>query len=360
MEKKDVDKIPNISYSAWQQYLTCGFSYFIGRVLRYEPLQKSSALIFGSAIDDAFNELLLTGNVKSAKTLFKKQIKPLFKTDSYYFFKGDFDYDILTDTQIQIGLDYLTELDYKGTLDLEVLHKTIFTKIYENGNDYTCITKNQQLFVSCISAMSLKQKGIMMIDAYVDKVLPQIDEVISVQRPTQNRVGFIDIEIKLKGHGNVTADHKTASRAYTQAQVDNSAQLAIYDKEAKNGQAAYIVFEKNVKKNKQQECSVCGFNGNGLRHKTCPDESKGKRCCGDWYVTISPEIGVQILVGDVNKKFQETVFRSLESVEEAIHKKCFPMNIEACANQFGKPCQFIDYCHNGSAKKLKKRPPRKG
>lgn len=343
-----------VSYSSWDRYLTCPKMYEIEKILNYRPIQQSSALIFGGAVDGALNHLLEKDDIDGAKALFKKQIKSLFKTKSFYFFKGDFDYDLLTEKQITIAEDYLKELEYEGTLDIVTLHSTLFKKILENGNDYGVITANQQLFISCISAMSLKQKGLMMIDAYVDKILPQIEKVISVQKPTKDRPGFLDLEIVLKGIGKVTADHKTASRMYTQAQIDYSPQLLLYDREAGNNQIAYIVLGKNVKKNTEKTCSVCGFNGNGLRHKTCPNEPGGSRCGGEWEVMITPEIETQILVGDVDKDMQETVIRSMESVDKAIENKAFPLNLNACANQYGKPCPYIDYCHKGSASKIKK------
>lgn len=349
------NKIKTVSFSSWNTYLTCGMMYNIEKVLGYEPIQKSSALVFGSAIDAAFNELLTSGDVDKAKSIFKSKIKVLLKKTDHYFFKEDFDFDLLTEKQCNMALDYLTELKYNGTLDIVILHKTLFEKIEENSRDYSVITNNQQLFVSCISTMSLKQKGLMMIDAYVEKVLPEIEEVISVQRATKNRAGFIDCEVKLKGFGVVTADNKTASRMYTQDQIDYAYQLLLYDKETGNNQIAYIVLGKNVKKNTEKTCNKCGFNGNGLRHKTCPDEVNKVRCNGEWDVLISPEIEVQILVGDVNTQLQDTLLKSIEGVEDAIDKKAFPMNLNACPNQYGKPCPYIDYCHKGSAKKMKKR-----
>lgn len=347
-------KTKKISYSSWDKYLTCPQMWFIEKVLGYEPKQKSSALIFGGGIDESLNHLLEHNDIDVAKTMFKKYIKCLLKTTKYYFFKADFDYDLLTEKQIKIAEDYLKELDYEGTLDIVTLHKTLYGKIMDCGNDYSVISENQQLFVSCISTMSLKQKGLMMIDAYVEKVLPQIEKVISVQEPTKGRPGFLDIECILKGIGKVTADHKTAARISTHANVESDPQLLLYDFEAKNKQVAKIVLGKNVKKNTTKTCSVCNFNGNGLRHKTCP-EMKGKvRCDGEWDVSISPEIEIGIFVGDVNKEIQATVLKSIASVEDAIEKEAFPFNTKSCANQFGKPCPYIDYCHKGSAKKMKK------
>jgi hypothetical protein len=339
--------------------------YFIERKLNYEELQKSSALVFGVGIDEALNYLLETFrdgelDIEGAKTMFKTSIKCMFKSTEHYFFKADFDFDIITEKQAQIGLDYLAELDYDGTLDIEVLHTMLFKKIIENKKDYSVITKNQQLFISCVSTLSLKQKGIMMIDAYVEKVLPRIEKVISVQRETENRSGFIDIELELKGFGRVTADHKTASNMNRNNNIEYAPQLLLYDYEANNKQIAYIVLGKNVMKNTEKTCSVCGFNGNGLRHKTCPNEpTPKKRCDGAWDIMITPEIDIDIRVGDVNEKLQDVVLRSITSVEKAVHLEAFPLNLESCPNQFGKPCPYKDYCHNGSAKKMKKKKPRK-
>lgn len=348
-----------ISYSAWECYMTCGMKYYITRVLGWEVKQKSSALVFGSVIDDALNHLLETNDIEGAKKIFKDGIKCLYKSTDYYFFKGDFDYDLLTDRQIDLGLEYLKELDYEGSLDLESLHKALYKQILSNGNDYQAITQNQQLFLSCISTMSLKQKGLMMIDAYVEKVLPKINKVVSVQRATKLRPGFLDIEIDLKGHGMVTADHKTAGRMYDQSKIDHAWQLFIYDKEVNHGKVCYIVLGKTLRKNAQKTCRSCGFNGNGSRHITCPDESTGSRCYGEWEIVITPEIDIQVMVADVNKAEQETVLKSIESVEKAIDAKVFPMNLNSCPNQFGKPCEVMDFCRTGCTAKLQKRKERK-
>lgn len=354
-----MDKPKTISYSSWNNYLTCGMKYKIEKILGYEPLLTSSALIFGGAIDDALNELLINNDIDKAKSLFKDKIKCLYKSADYYFFKGDFDYDILTEKQIDLGLNYLKELNYKGTSDLETIHKMLFKKVYDHSNDYHCLSENQRLILSCISTMSLKEKGIMMIDAYVEKILPQIEEVISVQKETKDRNGFIDLEVKLKGYGNVTADNKTAARMYKQSDVDYSPQLLIYDKECNNKQIAYFVLGKTIKKNKEKKCKSCGFSVKGGSHTTCNNEISGKRCKGEWEVFITPEIDVGIFVSDVNENVQKKVLDSLKSVEDAIYKEAFPMNLNSCPNQFGKPCPYIEFCDKGNTDKMKKRKARK-
>jgi len=318
-----------ISYSSWDKFLTCGFMYKIEKILKYEPKQKSSALVFGSAIDEGCNDLLLGKDAEVVKENFIKNIKKLYKTDSYYFFKNDFDYDLLTEKQEQLALGYLKDLDYEGTLDIQTIHKTLFNKIMDNGKDYSVISKSQQLFISCISTMSLKQKGLMVFDAYVKKILPQIKEVISVQSELKTMPGFLDIKAKLLDDEIYILDNKTSSGLYSEDRILNASQLMIYAKDENVDNIGYIVMNKNVKKNTEKTCISCGFNGNGLRHKTCPNEIDSMRCNGDWEVFITPEIEMQILLGKVDKKKQSITFESIKSVEESIKNNIYPMNLNS-------------------------------
>lgn len=344
-----------ISYSAWDKYLACPKMYEIEYILGYRPKQTSSALIFGSAFDSGLNILNKTKDYDKAQKVFIDALRPLIKTTKYYFFKGDFDYDLLTDKQIEIANQYLQELEYEGNLEIDMIHKQLFDKIIQNGNKYSILTDNQQLLLSLISAMSLKQKGLLMYDAYIKNILPKMKKIHSIQRKTLNRPGCGDLEAEYKDEGKLTFDIKTSSRPYPDAKIAFAPQLLLYDLEFDNGKIGYIIFIKQIRKNTTKHCKVCKFNGTGGRHKTCNNEIKGVRCGSEWDIFINPEAEIQVLIADVDKDLQKTVLGSITEVEQAIDKGIFPRNLNTCPNHFGKPCPYIEYCHKGSAKNLIKK-----
>lgn len=347
-----------ISYSSWELYLSCAKMYEIEKILGYRPKQKSSALVFGSAFDEAINILNKKGDIDKAKEVFKAGLRPLIKTTKYYFFKADFDYDLLTDTQIEIANKYLKELEYEGNLDIDMIHKQLFTKIVDNGNNYSVLSENQQLLISLISTMSLKQKGLLMFDTYIKDILPKIKKVHSIQRKITHRPGILDLEADYEDQGKITFDIKTSAKLYSDSKIYNAPQLLIYDLETKNNKIGYIVFVKQIKKNTTKHCKICKFNGTGKKHKTCFNEIQGVRCGGEWDIYINPEAIIQVLIGDVDKDLQKTVIGSMTEVENAIEKGVFPRNLNTCPNHFGKPCSYIEYCHKGSAKNLIKIQPK--
>ena len=345
-----------ISYSSWGNYLTCPRKYEIEKVEGYEPKLKSSALVFGSAFDDAVNDLVINGDLDKANRILIDGIKCLVKNTDHYFFKNDFDYDLLTKEQDDMAVSYLeNELNYQGPHSYETLHEILMKYVYNAGNDYNILSENQQLFLSFISTMSLKQKGYMMLEAFQRELIPSLESIEGVQVELSSRRGFIDIIANIKGHGRCIIDVKTTSRAYTQDQLDFSPQLSIYSDDQKIDKVAYFTVVKNLNKNITKVCSECDYNGTGKRFKTCDNVINGKRCNGKWEVSINPEVVTQMMIDDINVKYRDIVIKSLNSVDDAIDKKVFPMNLQSCANQYGKPCPYSAYCVSGDTKDIKKR-----
>lgn len=303
-----------ISYSAWKKYHTCPkyFDFHYNEKLR--PIGTSSALVFGVAIDEALNALLLE----------KKDPLPVFQE----FFKFENMKDVVWDDR-----DFDAEI-----LTTEQLHKlSIESDSYK-------------------SWASMRVKGRMMLEAYIEQIYPLIKEVHSVQKELDDRPGILDAIVTLEGMGKVLIDHKTSARPYKPTAVVSDTQLALYAASEGLTKAGFIVLVKQIQKNRVKICSKCSFDGSFTRHRTCPKTVDGIRCKGAWNETLAPEAQIQVIIDDIpplNKELITTSIKDTEALIEAstirdsygkIVETRFPRNLDACGKIYGKPCPYINKC----------------
>jgi len=205
-----------------------------------------------------------------------------------------------------------------------------------------------------------------MLEAYRKQVLPKLKVTTSQEsvRWTDEHgndfVGVLDLKGDI-GSGVMPIDNKTASRPYEKDAVSKSTQLAIYSSVTGHTKAAFIVMDKTIRKNRIKICSVCGNDGTGGRHKTCDGlnlETQAGRCNGAWTETIQPEANIQIIVGDVNPRLQDMAREALSETAQAIKSGYFPRNLNACDNQYGRPCPYRNHCWNGDSTGLQVEPER--
>ena len=208
-----------ISFSAAQKYLLSPFSYFAHYYLRLRPVQLSSALIFGSALDTGLNSLLMdiknevSVNLDKAKEAFNSAFEdnPLIK-----YSKADLDESLLTEEDLQSD-------------------------------------KNK-------SWLSLKRKGHVLIEEYHSQVIPKLEKVLLVQHEINLKnatgdvfTGIIDFVGQIGGKLYVI-DNKSSTKKYTPESANESAQLSTYHESIKNEYkldgVAYIVLPKTVRKKK--------------------------------------------------------------------------------------------------------------
>lgn len=292
-----------ISYSAMSKYHTCPALYKFHYLKRLRPKGTSSALVFGSAIDDALNAALLkTG-------------------DAIDTFRKAFTWEVCKDL---VWLQNDLDADLFTAEELEQL-KGKSTEYYT----WACMRK----------------KGRIMLNGYMEKVYPLIEEVHGVQIETKTRPGFVDAVLSLKGHGRVLIDHKTTSKFYKRSSVKESPQLALYASELGISKIGYITLSKQIPKSKQ--CTKCGKDGTGTRYKTCHNVRSGERCHGNWNTDYSELGEVQILIDTVEKTEQDLALASINETEQAIKAGLFPHNLSACSNMYGKPCQYYNFCRAG-------------
>ena len=336
----------SLSYSSWNEYITCPRKYKNRKRDNIVDDKIASALIFGKVLDDCLNALILKEPLPSVTVA----LKCLVGT-KHSFYKNDFDYDLVNIELQNMALQKAIDNGYSGGLSANDLYNAIWSKIMDNGKDYNCISEGQQEFISEMCYYSLVQKANLMISAYEDKIIPMLSNA-RVQVECTSRSGFIDVIANVEGYGPCLIDNKTSSRRYKQSDVDFSPQLLNYAHDQNMDRVMYIVLVKQIKKNKEKECVKCKHQFTST-HKSCPNLVLGNGCGGDVETYINPECDIQIISSDVNKIEQKEVVESFKEVGDLIQKDVFPKNLKSCANQFGKPCIYYNYCRNGSMKNLK-------
>lgn len=304
-----------ISFSAWTKYHTCPRLFKLHYEDRLRPQGTTSALLFGVAVDEALNALLLkTG-------------------DPIVVFRDNFTWELCKDSK-------WFDADY----DTELLNEEQRQELTGKSKEY-------------VSWACMRIKGRMLIEKYIEQILPLIDEVHDVQLETQ-RPGFIDAIVSIRGYGKVLLDHKTSSQFYKRDSVKGSSQLALYAGQIGLSKAGFCVLSKNIKKNKVKQCVVCSFKTT-TAHTTCNSIIDGKRCNGAFDVTISPEAIIQLIVDDIDITEQKIVEQSVKETEEAIAKEVFPMNVTQCHSIYGKRCPYFNLCRSGATDGLEVAQERK-
>jgi len=354
-----------LSHSAIGRYKMCGENYRLHYQERIRPNATTGPLIFGAALDNALNVLLTDPN-GSAEQVFEQYFTTqkingkdihLPTSTQIIYHKADYDADLITEIDVKILEDYAKESGLPGYTD----HLSAIKEIRKKKQ----LTELEQSYLNFTTWLCMFNKGKLMIKAYKDKVLPHLTVVHEVQREFSltngsgdSIIGLVDLIADVEGHGTVILDNKTAGRPYDRASAKNSEQLGLYlhvlEEEYKTRKVGYIVLLKNVIKNKVKICTKCGYNGSDTSHSTCSNMIDGERCHGEYHVTMSPEIGVQIIVDDMAEDIEATVIAEADVVNTMINDKQFNKNTECCEKWYGSRCPYFDLCHNQSMKGLVK------
>lgn len=351
-----------LSHSSYGKYVTCPKSFKFHYVDKLRPTLTPSHLIFGCAVDKALN-VLVDGNGEPCLVL-KHELGRLL-TGDIEFFRADYDGELLEAEAKRLLAVACTEVAGVEIKDVDSLAFTLLNR------PVATLSVKQRQVLAMLCAASLNAKAGLMIEAYRKQVLPKLNVTTSQEsvRWTDEHgndfIGILDLKGDL-GYGVMPIDNKTASRPYEQDAVGKSTQLAIYSSVTGHTKAAFIVMDKTIRKNRIKVCSLCGHDGTGGRHKTCDNtiefindaDSKHdwKRCNGAWTETIQPEANIQIIVGDVSPQLQAMAREALSETAQVIKSGYFPRNLNACDNQYGRPCPYRNYCWNGDATGLQVDP----
>lgn len=354
------------SFSAIKTYTECGKKYEYHYKHRLRAKFQHAFFIFGSAVDEGLNILLTTKDVTSAKKAFEAKMEngyvngvmtyiPTCKDVVYA--NADFDKDLLSTADWNTLSGYVASgIGVKDHYDAIAKEKDTV--------GFKFLTDEQKIYFNLANWLSLRSKGIIMIDSYNKKIMPKIKSVLAVQHKTSMTnedgdevVQYLDLIVKWEDGRILLGDNKTSARPYEPDSAGKSPQLISYHHQSKEefklDAVAFFVMSKNILKNKVKVCARCGFDGSGSRHKTCSDESSGKRCDGKWLEHISPECFIDVIINDVTSTAEDLVLSAFDDANEGIKAGRFHKNLGAC-KQGPIKCQYYDLCWNGSKEDLVK------
>lgn len=271
-----------ISYSGNDLYQRSPRAFFLHYYLKLRPKQVGSALMFGASMDEGLNKLLETKDLAQAKSCF---------------------------------LHAIDNFQYNGkTLTLND------AKFSKADNDQS-IWKIEDYDISkTYEYVTLRRKGLMMLDAYMEQVIPYIDIVNVIQKKVEitNQAGdmirgVIDFIAKVNFPGfegkTILFDNKTSSMKYKPDSVQTSKQLATYSEVpgSTHDLEGYIVLPKNFRKKKE------------------------------------PLIPIDIIIDKVKEDTVESIFNEYDTTIKGIKAGNFPCNQDNCRKS-PFPCPYFKYC----------------
>lgn len=309
-----------LSHSQLSKYQSCGKEYEYHYIKRIRPTRTKAYFPFGSAFDKASEMLVKSRSLDAAKQVFTDhwtkqeingQMVELEHYDGLVYSKYDYDADFLSGDQQTDNLDVLSWrcLHVKGHVMLEALHRDI---------------------------------------------LPRLGEVLSTQEEINLRnedgdevVGYSDI-VAVFDNVPTVLDIKTSSIDYDEDAVLVSQQLSLYvhslfDK-YQTRKAGFIVISKRINKNKKKKCTKCGVDGSGTSHKTCSNTVDGKRCHGEFAVTMSFSTTAKAIIDDIPEQTEHIVLENVDVINKAIKQQIFPRNLNNCKGKYGT-CLYYNLCY---------------
>ena len=234
----------------------------------------------------------------------------------------------------------------------------------KSTNGLNSLTHDEKKLLNLGNWLCLNRKGLVMLKAYSEQVLPKIKEVLAVQKSVEiendsgdRLVGFIDLIVETVDGKRYVLDNKTSSIQYDPNSPQRSQQLILYyhitKEEYKLDGVGFVVMYKHILKNKKKTCSVCGNNGTGKRHKTCDAEHKehAGRCNGDWEEVINPDARIEFIVNTVPEAAENLVMETFDEANNGIKNKMFGPNLQAC-HTGSIYCDYYNYCWTGNSDDL--------
>jgi hypothetical protein len=309
--------------------------------------QALNVILKGGTYDEAmanFHENWATGWINKTK------INLMTSTKIVYAAK-DFEPDVFSEADWNHCLAQAKELGLTSYIqgNAEAIYDQVAT--FKKQVPHRTFTEAEFKYLNFCNWLSLKNKAPYFIKAYQTIVMPRIRRVIDVQREIKLEAesgdtvtGFIDLIAEMDDGNVYICDNKTAARPYEEDAVYWSPQLALYGFSEDIHHGAFIVLNKNLKKDTVKKCSVCGFDGSGSRAKTCTDESRGKRCGGAWLETTTLRADIQMLLGKLPAVTQQLVLDNFADVNKGIKQGFFPKNLHSCDDHFGGSCPFKGVC----------------
>lgn len=279
-----------LSFSAAERYLTSARSYFLHYLLRLRPIENSSALFFGAAVDEALNVLLAPPLNRDPATLVRAKAK----------FEECWRWATINGEKV--------DLSEPGVIKFS---KADVDPSFVNGYD---IYLNP-------GWSSLRYKGHVILEAYAEQVVPKIKEVLAVQKEINltnqlgdTLTGIIDLIVVWEDGRTLLMDNKTSSIKYAKDAIEVSGQLSTYFEAVKDEYkldgVGYIIIPKHIRKKKLPLCPI------------------------------------EVMIGNVSEKLIVETFDKYEQVLDGVKNGRFPCEPEKCCS---KPwgCAYKRYCESG-------------
>jgi hypothetical protein len=341
----------SISYSSVSRYKECPTKYFLSK--KYKTRTKYSALYFGKAIDTALSHLLLTKNLEESIKLFEANWmvkpadeydpeEPIFDSRYIKYYNSDYDYNYITDEDKILITSWRREL---FTVDED--WKKIFDSLKDGYADDKLTDESELAFCGRVFWACLRRKGIVMLKAFNEKIIPNVEEVIAVQHKLETtneegdkNVGFVDAILKYKGYDKpIVFDIKTAAYKYKNHDLDTSEQLktysAVLEKDLHSRYVGYLVLIKKLLNNKS--CDKCGHIRTGMA-KNCT------KCKEGTYSINDLDCDIQVLVKEMEPVELDEIMEDYSNVLTAIKNNVTYKNPKACF-AYGRVCEFYNVCH---------------
>lgn len=320
-----------LSFSGYKRFVTCAKYYYYHDVLGEKSDSKSSALVFGSAIDLALNEMLVNRNYLKACEIAKDVID---QSEIESYFAADIDADFILEEHIQLA----KSKRWNGDDFLMLLNELVVAEK---------LSKNQKEILDTTIKSILIEKSKIILASYFEKVLPLVKSVETVQKEIvakDGKRGIVDMIVTMTDGKRVLFDNKTATRPYEKDSVLKSPQLALYASMVGVEYAGFIVMNKQITKNRTKKCPKCGNNGSGTKFRTCPAVVGKKKCGSKWDETIDPYAYIQIFIDKIPEINKTLINEAMNEVKTCIDNGVYPRNLNNCFNQYGKPCVFVNKC----------------
>jgi len=370
--EKNIKGNMKLSYTKVQKYLECPKYYdlYYNQYLRQDYL--TSAMFFGGAVDEALNILLLSKKnnlTEEEKELIKKDPFEVFEDNFKFktlnnekidvrtslkvrYTKNDYNMELLTDEDIETLTIFMDKYNYKPISPLE-LRTLLEDKIDDHG--FNSLDNSDRVFLNFSSWLTLRRKGIEIINSYKKNILPKIKEVISIQEnvslPNEDGdiiIGKIDLRFTMDDYdGIITGDNKTTSQKYSKNSVKNSEQLGIYQEYTEDPFAAYLTILKNPQTISIKNCLDCQKTYIGGKIKNC------KICKKELTSEEKKEFTTQIIVDKVLEETKEKTFDNIQKVLYNIRDGNYPKDMSKGCFMYGRKCPYYDFCRTGKLDDLK-------
>ena len=173
------------------------------------------------------------------------------------------------------------------------------------------------------SWVSMKRKGLMILEAYKEQILPRIKEVKFVQKDIKlenadgdSFIGFVDFCAIWEDGRTIIFDNKTSSIKYAVDSASTSEQLATYFEatkdEIKIDAVGYVVIPKKMRKQKL------------------------------------PRVPIEVVIGEIDEKIVNKTFETYDDVLNGIKLGKFPCTRQdengCCSAPWG--CDYFNYCES--------------